>query len=76
MFAVSSNPEDTIIPESEYHAGGTLSRMLKVVDMENSVDYVTVHSNRQELRVLERTQDVVHILTSPDRGFEKKVAQL
>ena len=41
--------------------------------MENSVDFVTVHSNRQELRVLERAQDVVNILTSPDRGFEKEV---
>ncbi len=38
----------------------------------NSVDYVKVHSNRQELRVLERAQDVANILTSPDREFKNK----
>ena len=40
-------------------------------NMENSVECV-FHSNRQELRVLECAQDVVHILTSPDREFDTK----
>ena len=40
--------------------------------MENSIDCVILLSNRQELSVLERAQDVANISTSPDRELGTK----
>ena len=40
---------------------------MKDINIKNLIDYVTSYSNRQELSVLERAQDVANILTSLNR---------
>ena len=53
-------------------AASKKARFCRFKLMENSVDYVTVHSNCQESSILDHAQDVCDILTSPDRELGTK----